>query len=336
MKSGTHRLLPISDIVLDKDNPRIKTFLEMYPGEPRPEQIQQALGAGIGDVEQDGVPTFGKLKESILTNGGIIQPIIVNTTKGGSLVCVEGNTRVCLYRIFHEQNPQGSWERIPAIVYDQLNEEEIDAIRLQAHLVGPRPWDAYSKAKYLTYLRNKENLPFSKLVDYCGGSTKAVKESIGAFEDMEKYFRPLCHSEGDFDPRRFSGFVELQKNNVKTTILQEGYDVSDFAQWIWEKKIFPLATVRDIPKILKNPKAKEVFLKKGALEAKKLLDRPELSKALQEATIAQLAQALAEAINKAKHSEIVEIQKNPESETSEYLLEASDAIRSVLNSFETQ
>src|SRR5204863_8997708 len=122
------------------------------------------------------------------------------------------------------------------------------------------PWDAYSKAKYLTFLRNKEHFPFSKLVDYCGGSKKAVKESIDAFMDMEAYYRPLCESEGDFDPRRFSGFVELQKNNVKTALVQEGYDVSHFARWIFDRKIDPLATVRDLPKILKTPKAKEVFL----------------------------------------------------------------------------
>jgi len=333
MKTGIHKHLPVSDIVLDKENPRIKTWLEIYKNEPTAEQIQQALGMGVGEVEQEGAPTFGKLRESILTNGGIIQPIIVNTIENGSLVCVEGNTRVCLYRIFRDQNMAGSWEVIPAIVYERLDEEEIDAIRLQAHLVGPRPWDAYSKAKYLTYLRNKENLPFSKLVDYCGGSTKAVKESIGAFEDMEAHFRPLAESQGDFDPTRFSGFVELQK--IKTPLLQAGYSVSDFAKWMWGEKLHPLATVRDLPKIFRNPKAEEVFLKKGAAEAKKFLDRPELSKALQEATIGQLAQALAEAINKAKHTEIVEIQGDPTSQTFDALLEARDALRTIIDPVES-
>jgi len=329
MKTGAHKLLPISDIVLDKENPRINTWLEIYKDDLSPERIQQALGMGVGETDQESVPTFGKLRESILTNGGIIQPIIVNTLKDGTLVCVEGNTRVCLYRIFRDQNMAGNWDTIPAIVYEQLDEEEIDAIRLQAHLVGPRPWDAYSKAKYLTYLRNKEKWPFGKLVDYCGGSTKAVKESIGAFEDMEAHFRPIAEPSGGFDPTRFSGFVELQR--IKTAILQEGYSPADFAEWMWDGKLHPLVTVRDLPEILKNPKAEEVFFKKGAAEARKFLDRPDLSKALEEATIEQLARALADAINKAKHAEIVEIQSDPNGQTFEFLLEARDAVKTIID-----
>ena len=302
----------------------------MYPGEPTAAQIQLALGAGSDDIEGQGGTTFSRLKNSILTNGGIIQPIILNVLADGKKLCIEGNTRVCLYKMFLDQKVPGSWNKIPSIVYTDLTEEEKDAIRLQAHLVGPRQWDPYSKAKYLTYLRNKEHFPFSKLVDYCGGSQKAVIESIDAFADMEAYYRPLCESEGDFDPRRFSGFVELQKNQVKTAIAQAGYEVADFAKWILEKKIDPLATVRWIPRILKDKKAAQIFLKKGAAEAIKVLDRPDLSKALQEATIGQLAQALAQAINTIQFAQVQELQKDPSSDTNQALLDAQEALNTLI------
>ena len=332
MQQGKHQLIPVNTIVLDKANPRIALWLEMYAGEPTPEQINQALGAGIDDKEGQGGTKFTTLKNSILTNGGIIQPVILNKLPDGRLICIEGNTRVCLYKTFREQKVKGSWEKIPAIVYTSLDEEAIDAIRLQAHLVGPRQWDPYSKAKYLTYLRNKEKLPFSKLVDYCGGSQKAVMESIDAYADMEASYRPLCASEGDFDPTRFSGFVELQKNNVKTALAQSGFEVTDFAKWIYERKIDPLFTVRYLPSILKNKRATQVLLKKGAKEAFKFLDRPDLSKALQEASISQLSQALAEAINSIQFAQYEELRKNPTSETNQALLEAQDA----LNTFMTK
>ena len=335
MQQGTHTLVPIDEIILDKSNPRIALWLEMYEGEPTPEQIHQALGAGVDDKEGQGGTKFATLKNSILTNGGIIQPVIVNSLPIDKKVCIEGNTRVCLYKSFRDQNVKGDWNKIPAIVYKNLDEEAIDAIRLQAHLVGPRQWDPYSKAKYLTYLRNKEKMPFSRLVDYCGGSQKAVMESIDAFADMEAYYRPLCDSEGDFDPQRFSGFVELQKNNVKTAINQAGYDVSDFSKWVYDKKIFPLATVRWLPKILKNKKATQVFLKKGAVEAIKVLDRPDLSKALLEATLAQLAQALAEAINKVPFATAKELEGDPTSETNQALLEAQDALNAFIASIQS-
>jgi hypothetical protein len=330
MKQGKHELVPVADIVLDKSNPRIKLWLEMYAGEPTAEQIQLALGAGADDKDTQAGTTFNKLKNSILTNGGIIQPIILNILPNGKRICIEGNTRVCLYKLFSDQKIPGTWSKIPAIVYTNLADEETDAIRLQAHLVGPRQWDPYSKAKYLTYLRTKEHFPFSKLVDYCGGSQKAVMESIDAYADMEMHYRPLCDSEGDFDPRRFSGFVELQKNQVKTAISQSGFEIADFAKWIYEKKIDPLATVRWLPRILKNKKATQIFLKKGATAAIKVLDRPDLNKALQEATLAQLAQALAEAINKISFAEVQALQNDPTSDTNQALLESQDALNTFM------
>ena len=334
MQQGKHQMLPVIEIVLDKSNPRIALWLEMYPDEPTPEQIHQALGASVDDKETQGGTKFTTLKNSILTNGGIIQPVLINTLKDGTQVCIEGNTRVCLYKSFLQQKVKGSWDKIPAIVYDNLDEEAIDAIRLQAHLVGPRQWDPYSKAKYLTYLRNKEKLPFSKLVDYCGGSKKSVMESIDAYAEMETFYRPLCESEGDFDPRRFSGFIELQKNDVKTAIAQAGYEISDFAQWIFDKKIDPLFTVRFLPSILKNKNVTQIFLKKGAKEAIRHLERPDLNKALLDATIAQLSQALSESILKISYAQVQELQKEPTSDTNQALLEVQDTLDTFLASLD--
>ena len=59
----------------------------------------------------------------------------------------------------------------------------------------------------------------------------------------------------------------MQKNNVKTALSQAGFEISDFAKWIFDKKIDPLNTVRALPKILKSKKAQQIFLKKGATEA---------------------------------------------------------------------
>jgi hypothetical protein len=335
MQQGVHQLVPVKEILLDKSNPRIQQWLEMYPGDPTPAQIHQALGAGMDDSEGMGGTKYSTLKNSIQTNGGIIQPVIININSHGQKVCVEGNTRVCLYKSFLEQKVSGKWDKIPAIVYANLDEESIDAIRLQAHLVGPRQWDPYSKAKYLTYLRNREKFPFSKLVDYCGGSQKAVQESIDAFADMEEHYRPLCGSEADFDPRRFSGFVELQKNNVKTAILQAGFTLGDFSSWIFDRRIDPLNTVRYLPKILKNKKAINVFLKKGATEAIKTLERPDLSKALQEASIGQLSQALSEAINKIPYTHFEEIKKDSGSDTFQALVEAQDKLNAFMASLQS-
>src|ERR1039458_10456908 len=116
VKNGVLESVPVADIELDRTNPRIRKFLEMYPETPTVEQIYLALGAA-GDDESESSTSFEKLKNSILTNGSIIQPIIVNRRKDGTLLCIEGNTRLALYKSFLQDNVKGNWSRIPALVY---------------------------------------------------------------------------------------------------------------------------------------------------------------------------------------------------------------------------
>ena len=100
-------------------------------------------------------------------------------------------------------------------MYDQLDEKDIDAIRLQAHLVGPRQWDPYSKAKYLNYLSNSEHLTTDQIIDFCGGQKSEVHRFIDAYNDMEDHYRPLLASDDQFDPTRFSAFVEMQAHEYR-------------------------------------------------------------------------------------------------------------------------
>ena len=284
VEAGKLMQVLVDDIELDRSNPRIRKFLEMYGDDPTTEQIYLALGVGGDDGNGGATPstTYEKLKQSILTNGGVIQPVILNRREDGTLVCVEGNTRVALYRQFRDDGVRGDWFHIPALVHEGIDEAAVDAIRLQVHLVGPRQWDPYSKAKYLYYLRTQEHLPFAAIVDYCGGQQREVEEIINAYSDMERYYRPLVEDDGSFDTTRFSGFVELQKPGVKRAIFEAEFDLSDFSEWISSRKLYPLNKVRVLTRILPNREARTIFLKDGIKEAEKVLDRPGLDKTLRE------------------------------------------------------
>ena len=327
--SGALELVPVADIELDRTNPRIRKFLEMYPDAPTAEQMYLALGAA-GDEEGENSTSFEKLRASILTNGGIIHPVILNRRPDGSLVCIEGNTRVALYKNFIEEKTAGKWTHIPALVHSQMDDNQADAIRLQVHLVGTRPWDPYSKAKYLHHLRTQALLPFSQIVDFCGGRQKEVNESINAYSDMEKYYRPIV-DEGNFDTSRFSGFVELQKPGVREAIAKAGFTITDFAHWIHDQKLYPLYTVRSLHRILANPKAREIFLKKDAKKAMEVLDRPDLDKALVDANIDQLAQALRSALYNLPWTEAEKLRKDPGSALAQNLNETLTALTGLLN-----
>ena len=140
-------------------------------------------------------------------------------------------------------------------------------------------------------------MPISQLVDFCGGSRHDVQLFLDAYRDMETHYRPILQEERDFDPSRFSAFIELQKPGIKEAIFDAGYDEKDFSRWVDRRNIFPLKTVRRLPRIMENAEARHIFLQDGAREAIKILEAPDLDTKLREASISQLARALLEKIN---------------------------------------
>ena len=323
-------MIPVNVIELDRSNPRIRKFLEMYGDNPTPEQIFLALGAGSEDSPNSQSTTYEKLKQSILTNRGIINPIILNRRPNDTLVCIEGNTRVALYKDFLQNDIEGDWSQIPALVHDELDSAAIHAIRLQVHLVGPRPWDPYSKAKYLYELRTQQHLPFAAIVDYCGGRQAEVVESINAYTDMEQYYRPVVGDDGLFDTTRFSGFVELQKHGIKQSIIRHGFNLHDFASWIEQKKIYPLSKVRSLPRVLRDDRARDIFIKQDIRAAEAVLERPDINKALQEAGLTQLAQAFTAGIRRLTFKEYQDIANNIGGDTAQALTEAQEELDALM------
>ncbi len=328
MTSGSFQNLPIDEVNLDTSNPRIRRFLEIYDQtEIGDHHIGLALNAPSSDspTALADTTTPSRLRESIIANRGIRQPIIVDKRSDGSLVCIEGNTRLWIYRDLHKKGAKGDWSKIPALVHEGLENESIDAIRLQAHLVGPRPWDAYSKARYLHELQNNELMPLDRIVALCGGNQRDVTRSIQAYADMEEFYRPLCEP-GEFDAERFSGFVEYQSPRVQEAILINGFSGMDFAEWIKDRRINTLQEVRQLPAVLKDKNAKAVFLKDGMKMAVRELDREAENVELQKATLGQLAAALESKANQTSMAELRSF-KEDDGATLRHIEAAIDALR---------
>lgn len=328
LQAGVLESVPVDAIELDKGNPRISRYIEMYT-DPSDDALFQALGAGSDDPEAGSTTTFEKLRQSIITNHGVIQPVILNRVSDGRLVCIEGNTRVAIYKDFVAQGRDGDWRTIPALVHENLDEAGIDAIRLQVHLVPPRGWDPYSKARYLHNLRNVQHLPFSVIVDYAGGRTKEIQDSLAAYDDMEQYYRPIVPDDS-FDARKYSGFLELQKPGIKESIYKAGYSLKDFAQWIYDERLYPLVKVRILPNILRHEEARKVFLKDGARKAETYLDKPDISKAVLDAPLLQIARTLSSKINKMQYDELKQLKSDVSGEVVQELTLAYETLRDLL------
>lgn len=333
--NGVYELVPIDSIDLDVENPRIAHFLEHHEGEITAQQVHFALMAGSGDEDQSAGPTFHKLKQSIQTNKGIVQPIILTRKSDGRYSCVEGNTRVFLYKEFREKGVEGSWDTIPSIVHSALREDEVHAIRLQAHLVGPRAWDPYSKAKYLNHLRNEKHFTFSQLIDLCGGNKRGIQESLDAYDDIEKFYRPVVGDSG-FELRKFSGFVELQKPGVKKALLENDFSITEFSEWIATDKILRMTDVRKLSSVLKNEEARNVFLDDGMDEAVRVIEKPPLNESVVEADIPTLCSALRQEIDSLPFEEFRKLKENPGLPTVQFLQEVLERIAGLLSQLEVE
>ncbi|MXZ81235.1 MAG: hypothetical protein F4Z15_07720, partial [Gammaproteobacteria bacterium] len=205
--------------------------------------------------------SYRSLKDSVRASKGISVPIIV-CPKNGRYVCIDGNTRLTIFHELREEAGYSEWDKIKCLVLESPNQSDIETIRVTAHLVGAREWPAYEKARYLHYLRNVEFMDYDEMIARCGGNRRTITQQIDAYHDMNEYYRDVNNDDA-FKVDRFSGFVELQKNDIKKAIYDTGFDLHDFGRWIRDGQIYRLADVRKLPRVLADDEAKEAFVNGG-------------------------------------------------------------------------
>ena len=302
MKS-TYQRIHTDQVHFDRENPRIKVALEKYGDKLNNDRIRFALQTATEGSAS--TSSYRALKDSIRAAGGISVPIVV-VPKGDQLVCIDGNTRLTVYNELQEEGAPGAWTSIDSLVLQDPKEKDIETIRVTAHLVGAREWPAYEKARYLHYLRNVEFMDYDELIARCGGNRNSINQQIDAYHDMNEYYRDV--SSGDaFKVDRFSGFVELQKKDIKESIYREGFDLHDFGRWIREGQIARLADVRKLPRVLADEKAQDAFVNGGYRSIEIAIDIAEANRkkgdlsssptrTVENASIPELAEALLQRI----------------------------------------
>jgi hypothetical protein len=113
---------------------------------------------------------------------------------------------------------------------------------------------------------------------------------------------------------------------VKQAVVNHNFNYTDFSQWVIDDLITPLNMVRQLPRILENPKSREVFLKAGAQEAMKLLDVPAVVDSMKNVSLDDLARELSRRILAMSYGELQRLRANVAGDENSLLCETRDQL----------
>ncbi|MCL4474723.1 MAG: hypothetical protein M1508_00650 [Nitrospirae bacterium] len=245
--------IDLKQLILDIENPRIQYFLDTRLNDNiNQEKIKFALAEGNDQYE--------KLKEHIERNKGIYDPIWV-VPKDDFYTVIEGNTRAFIYEELSEKYVNDEkWKSIDAYVLPyKVDRNVINFIRLEKHLFGTTPWDAYEKARELYRLNTEEDYSLKRLEQLTKLSASDIRNNIQAFMDMEKQYLPKYNKPAE--RLKFSYFVEFRKIRELKRLFKDGkVTLEEFCDWVGEGKFRRGEDIRKLPMVLKDEQSRQALI----------------------------------------------------------------------------
>ena len=174
------------------ENPRVYSVLNIGNEKRSQEQIEEIM------CKDDRIK---QLKESIKSNGGLIEPIFV---RDGDMVVLEGNSRLAAYRLLFKQDPI-KWARIKAVLLPaDIPDSAVFTLLGQFHIIGRKDWNPYEQAGYLYRTINDSNKSVELLATELGITTSYIRKLIDVYEYMIQ--------QDDNHPNKWSYYEEMLKN----------------------------------------------------------------------------------------------------------------------------
>jgi ParB-like chromosome segregation protein Spo0J len=259
------------EIDFDPDNPRrYEIALELESRGQDPNEARKADG-----IEK--ATRFQELVKSVVENGGISIPMVVERVDGTSRL-IDGDRRLgaVRYILAHDEilqeNPdlKANLGKLPCmVVKGPLTEEE--RLRLLAHIhIHLAPWRPAAKDYVADKLFKTAGEPKTKTV------TRTTKGSIEKAKLVEDYKR-LFSFKG---AQAVSWSKELA--NIRQSLIDDEV-VTATVEKAREGKITSAVHVRDLRTILKDPDARALYVRAGTTieDARRVRDLKELSKAIE-------------------------------------------------------
>jgi hypothetical protein len=185
-------LLRVPDLRFYPENPRLYSIMYDGTGEPSQKAILEKLSS-MEHVKQ--------LRQSIISNNGLIDPIIV---RDGDFVVLEGNSRLAAYKLLYQQDPI-HWGKVKStLLPSDIPEPLVFALLGEYHIIGKKDWAPFEQAGYL-YRRNRNHhADPAEMAKEMGLSVKMVSHLIRVYAFMVEHH--------DDDVGRWSYYDEYLKH----------------------------------------------------------------------------------------------------------------------------
>jgi len=251
--------LKFEDLVPDPTNPRHSYHLQV---------IGQLKGLDPDGVyayywSNDEAEDTKMLRNSILQNKGLIEPLFVRRRKDGKYVVREGNRRWCCYRNLREDKETSEfWSKQLVPVYilgNEIDELTVEVFIGQIHCQGKKGWNAYERAKYISMLARKLNN--KDVAALMGISVQEVERAIYNHKMVDEIQRSPIRKKVDVRTK-YSPIYEALKTGTSKAVVDADPEVRrGFIQAFAENKVPNNHKARQLIPILQNPKSRKVLEK---------------------------------------------------------------------------
>ena len=171
--------LHIDELKFLKDNPRVYACTHGEPNfDGRTSEEQQELI--FKKLLQE--PSVKNLEPEVKRHGGLMEPILV---RHDTMEVIEGNSRLAVYRHFHQKKTEGEWEYIPCEIVSRLTDDQQAAFLNQIHVKGKTSWSAYEKANF-AYVRQERGWSLENIAEVFGESIGTIRTRVKVIETMKK------------------------------------------------------------------------------------------------------------------------------------------------------
>lgn len=257
--------LPINDIFLWKENPRLQY------------QLNLNFGSEITDQDIEKIIWSDKrtevLMKQIKSDGEVYERLIVTKINNQNIV-LEGNRRLVACRKLISLYPYdkniNKFSTLPVEYVKNISEKDIRYLLSSIHISGKLEWDSFEKANVIYDMLNIDNYNKEKLSSHLGLSTKEIDTLLLSHKYTKEYLDIYPSAK---NVEKFTTFKHIVNSKLKDRFANDSALRKEIFHLMETDKISNCRKVIFLSQVLDNKDAYDKLKNENLDEAIKILDQ---------------------------------------------------------------